>query len=104
MQERPAHDAAIAAGGMPAGCARVIDAGQERRKPVIARAKIKPVRTTGPGHLATAPQGSPSPTGRAESGSARQTAPLPFAACGDICPRGAARERVTARASAAPAR
>ena len=28
MQERPAHDAAIAAGGTPAGCARVIDAGQ----------------------------------------------------------------------------
>ena len=41
-QERLAHDAAIAVGSTPAEYARFIAAEQQRWKPVIARAKIKP--------------------------------------------------------------
>jgi len=41
-QERLAHDAAIAVGSTPAEYARFIGAEQQRWKPVIARARIKP--------------------------------------------------------------
>ena len=41
-QERLAHDAAIAVGSTPAEYAKFIAAEQQRWKPVIARAKIKP--------------------------------------------------------------
>ena len=41
-QERMAHDAAIAVGSTPAEYARFIGAEQQRWKPVIARARIKP--------------------------------------------------------------